>query len=60
MIIIDEGKEVEFKFNGRKYIAFKRFYSDGEFDIECYPLDNPGEDIDGEVQDEAERIMEVL
>lgn len=60
MIVVDESKEVEFKFNGRKYIAYKRFYSDGTFDVEVNLVGDETNDVASEVQDEAERIMEVL
>lgn len=59
-MIIDEGKKIKFKFRGNTYVMFKRFYSDGTFDVEVYLFGDESCDVPDEVQDEAEKIMEVL
>jgi hypothetical protein len=58
MMVIDESKIHRIKYKGAWYCGYKRFYDDGDFDIEVYPEHDESLDVDGEVQDFVEAWFE--
>lgn len=58
--VVDEGRRIDFYYQGIYYTAYERIYGDESVDIEVqYALDI-GEDVSGEVQEYAESLFERL